>query len=479
MKIWRNTQLHTSDKYILITKVLLIVAIVPLLLLAFFSQPAADDYGQAYRVHAMGFWGAQHFWYTHMNGRFIYMAAFSIYITVLDLDNYWIFTWFIYGALLLSVYLLVHSLGSPWFSRKTIIWSSLAFILIYVSRLPILSEGFYWLSGAMAYQLGNILFILLIAILCLMFRTSSQCRCFIYTAIASLLAACIVAINEIFILPLFACLVLCILFLFCTKNQRSLFVLCIFLVSCISAYFVITAPGTLARSLNFPNRHQIWFSLSSSVGFAFGCFKQWAFDPIVLSSTLIFLPSVSKVANCITISEKTMKILIFFPIVWLCIFVFSFFPAFWALGGFPPERTLNSIFLFFILGWYPSISILTMHLVPLQKLDTIVSRHLRNAAMVIFLFSLFCFPNLYTAIKDLLFHAYPYHQEVKERIESTQKSVSENLGYVVIRPLKNRPVSLFSRNFEFKGDPENHWVDYDWELYWGLKVIFKDDSNIQ
>jgi len=471
--------IYLSDKYTSITKILLVVAIIPLLLLAFFSQPAADDYGQASRIRTMGFWGAQTFWYNNMNGRFIYMAISSVYTMIFGLSNYWLFTWLFYVILYLSVYVLLFSLGSKLFPRRTLMWCSLVFFLIYISRLPILSEAFYWFTGAITYQLGNILLILLIAIQYLIFRTSSQSRRLLYTIVASLLGAFTVAINEIFMVPVFAGLVLYMIFLLLRKNPCFFFVLCVFLICCISAYFVIRAPGTLNRSLNFPNRHQLWFSLSSSIGFAFGCFKRWAFDSIILSSTLLFLPSVSQIANRITISKKIGKILFFFPVVWLCIFIFSFFPAFWALGGFPPERTLNSIFLFFLLGWYPSISILTMCFVPLQKLDKIVSQHLRNAAMIIFLFSLFCFPNLYTAIKDLLFHAYPYHQEVQERIELTQKSVSENRGYVVIHPLKNRPISLFSRNFEFKGDPENHWVDYDWELYWGLKIVFEDDSSVQ
>jgi hypothetical protein len=98
--------------------------------------------------------------------------------------------------------------------------------------------------------------------------------------------------------------------------------------------------------------------------------------------------------------------------------------------------------------------------------------------MVVFILSLFGFPNLSTAVKDLFFHAYPYHQEVERRIELTEKSIAENKDIVVIFPLKNRPVSLFSSNFEFKGDPD-YWVDYDWELYWGLKVIVEEESNVQ
>ncbi len=462
----------------LIIKILLIIATLAFFLLAFFSQPAADDYGLVYRIESTHFWNAQVVLYNQLNGRLFYMFAFSIYTTIFGLSNYWIFTWLIYGSLFLSVYLLIYASGSGPLHKRTVIWSSLAFTLIYVNRVPILSEAFYWLSGAMTYQLGNILFILLIAILYLLFRTSSIYKRLIYTTIASFLGSFTVATNEIFMIPVFTCLILCMTFILINKNPLFFYVLSIFSISCISAYFVITAPGTYIRSLNFPNRHQLGFSLSSSFIYAFRFFRQWAFDPIVLSSTLLFLPSASQFANQIKLAKKGKRILPFFPIAWFFIFTFSFFPAFWALGKAPPDRTLNSIFLFFLLGWYPSVIILITLLLPQQKPETILPQHIRNAAMIIFLLSLFCFPNLSTAIKDLLFHAHPYHQEVKERIESTQKSVSENRGYVIIHPLKNRPVSLFSHNFEFKGNPD-HWVDYDWELYWGVKVIYQDEPDVQ
>ncbi|MBN2031172.1 hypothetical protein JW824_13140 [bacterium] len=474
-KIVKRLLLNNS---FLITKILLVIAILVFLLLAFFSQPAADDYGQIQRIQSTSFWNAQAVLYNHINGRFFYMFAFSIYTMIFGLSNYWIFTWLIYGSLFLSICLLISTSGSGLLHRRTLIWSSLTFLLIYVGRVILLSEAFYWLAGAMTYQLGNILFILFIAMLYLLFRASSPYKRLIYTTIGGLLGSFTVATNEIFLVPVFAGLILCMLSLVINKNPSFFYVLSIFLLSCISAYFVITAPGTHIRSLNFPNRHQIGFSLSSSFIYAFRFFRQWAFDPIVLSSTLLFLPSASQFTNQIKISKKGKKILPFLPVAWLFIFTFSFFPAFWALGNAPPDRTLNSIFLFFLLGWYPSVCILTILLLPRQKPDTILPQHIRNAAMIIFLLSLFCFPNLSTAIKDLLFHAHPYHQEVKQRIESTQKSVSENRGYVIIHPLKNRPVSLFSPNFEFRGNPD-HWVDYDWELYWGVKVIYQDESDVQ
>ena len=125
------------------------------------------------------------------------------------------------------------------------------------------------------------------------------------------------------------------------------------------------------------------------MSWAFGYFKQWGFDAIVLSSTILVLPFIVQISKRVTLTNVQKKMFVLFPIVWLGVFILSFFPTFWAIGGPPPKRVLNIILLLFLLGWYPSISIITLILIPNQKTNIIIPQYLKVAAKIIFFITLF------------------------------------------------------------------------------------------
>lgn len=466
--------LNQHKRGITIVKVLLLAALIPYLAIAFFSLPMADDWGMAHMVRAKGFWGAHHHWYQVDGGRYVGMGATSLYalITNLSPSLYWIAPWLMIFGSFFSFYFLLFAVGSQFFSRRTLGWGFLGLTLIYIARIPNIAEGYYWLMGSTCYTLGNILVLFMAGFLILHHRTASFRRRIIYTILSLICAAAAVGVNEILMLLMLICLIAYILFLFIRKHSNRHDVLIVFMITAICSVIVITAPGNAVRGSFYPDRHQFLFSLSSSLSWTFGFVKNWTCDALILSSTLLLLPFITRVSHHISIPVKSRKWLFLFPVFWLGLIVLSFFPGFWALGGPPPERAWNLTYFVFILGWYTCVVIYTLLLLPDTKPDTIIPRHVRVAATILFLIALFGFPTTYTAFKDLIFHARPYHREVSERIETSKQKAEENQDFVIIRPLVNRPSTLFSRIFEFKDDPE-YWVNANWGEYWGLKVIFK------
>ena len=457
-----------------LTIVLMLLSVIPYLAIGFFAHPIADDYGLAHEVRTRGFWEAHTHWYNNWTGRWLGMDVTSFFVMVTDISPswYWIVPWFMFMGTFVSFYLLLYALGTRYLPKTTLLWGSLGLTLIYTARVPTIAEGYYWLMGSTCYTLGNILVIFALALVGFMLRTPSPLRRWIYTLAASLLVVAAAGTNEVLMMLMVVGFAPFVLILFVGKNSVRFHMLMIFVFACIGAAIVILAPGNALRSEHFPMQHRLMFSVVSSIRDAFGYFKHWITDSLVLSSTLLLLPIVTKASSNVQIPKERRKIWLLFPLLWLILFVLSFFPTFWAMGIHPPERTLNLIYFLFLMGWYASVIILTLILLPERKTVVLVPRYLRTAANIVFLVSLLLLPNFYTAAKDLLSQARPYYKEIRQRVETTQRSVDGNLGYVNIRPLRHRPTTLFSRNFEFRDDPD-HWVNYDWERYWGLKVILE------
>lgn len=467
------------QKKIPVIKIALLISLIPYLAIAFFALPMADDWGMAYMVDAKGFWGTHSHWYQFDGGRYIGMGMTSVYAAMTNFSTqlYWTVPWLMILGTFLSFFFLLSAMASPFISGRKLAWGGLTLTAIYLARVPSITEGYFWLMGSTCYTLGNILVLFLAGLLILIHRTEIYKRRLLYTGIASLCAVAAVGVNEILMLLMVICLSVYMTYLFIQKHTDRTHVLFIFLVTAACAVFVITAPGNAVRGGHFPNRHQFWFSLTHSLNWTYGFVKTWVSDALILSSTALMLPFIAHVSHRISIPKNLRKWLFLMPIFWLGLVALSFFPGFWALGGPPPDRVWNLTFFLFIVGWYTCVIIYTLLLLPNQKPETILPQHFRTAAKGLFLIALLFFPNTYTAFKDLFFQARPYHQEVKERIETAKKSKEKNLDYMIVRPLVNRPATLFSHSFEFKNEEEfpEYWVNKNWGDYWGLKVIFRKD----
>jgi|GEM_PF-2493917 len=467
--------LNSWDKKLLfMTKAILVFMVVVYLAIAFFTHPIGDDYGMAHVVKKMGFWPAQKDWYVNWSGRFTGVAVTSFWVMITDLSPYlyWPVPWFMILGTFLSFSFLLVTLGSSWFPKKMLIWGGLALTLICMSRMPLISEGYYWLMGSTCYTLGNILVVTIIALIVRMHHTPSHGRRLLYTVLAGFLVIPATGTNEVLMMLMVIGTAPFVLLHFVTKNSKRYYLLAIFVVILIGAALVIFTPGNAVRTKNFYGHHRLLFSLSSSFSYAFLFFKYWVTDAVVLTSTLLLLTFIPQISRHVVIPPERKKLWMLFPLYWLILFVIAFFPTYWAMGLNPPMRTINLIHLLFLMGWYGSVIVITLLLPPKDEPMTIVPRPLRMAANIIFVFALLVFPNFSTALTDLLFKAYPYHQEVIQRVEDTRKSVEANREYVIIHPLRHRPSTLFSKNFEFRDDP-NHWVNYDWERFWNIKVILE------
>lgn len=154
------------------------------------------------------------------------------------------------------------------------------------------------------------------------------------------------------------------------------------------------------------------------------------------------------------------------------------FPAWWAMGGWPPARTLDAIYFLFLVGWYLSIGALTIRLLQRDKMALLLQADRTPGAVILLLLSvLFSFAvlqsNAFKGLKTDLFDlAEPYHEYMTQRytlIEAAQQNGLRNL--VVPDYTGEYPRSLYFN--DIMPDPE-HWRNVCYADYFELESIRRE-----
>lgn len=228
-----------------------LVLVLPFFILTFYNNPSIDDYSFVFLVKTMGFWGAQHNWYTTWTGRYSSMFILSLHPLLLEsLILYKIISVFIIFFTIHAFYRLVSFLYSkPTFVIKLII--SIIFSFAFFSGMPSVVQGLYWEPGSITYQLANILLLyLIINVIRLIIAPNKQVS-FSKLGISYFLIIVIGGLNETSMLLM----VVLLLFLtgidFLLRRKINFTLLTFMATAVISALIVLLAPGNKGREASF------------------------------------------------------------------------------------------------------------------------------------------------------------------------------------------------------------------------------------
>ena len=217
--------------------------------LAFFNHPHSDDYLLGYFRASKNFWQLQRELYMTWQGRYFTNLLIPGWVSYsLQQNLYWLHPLF----LLLASFLALRDLVKQWananqlsLAKGPLFFISSLLLLTMIFTMPSVQEGYYWLTGALAYQPG---FILLLLIVSLYFRMASlppqKRRGYLWLAVfLSVLLA-----GSIEIVLLIALLLL--LYWWCFVNRRDLRkeMLVITAVVLLGSLITMFAPGTLNRT---------------------------------------------------------------------------------------------------------------------------------------------------------------------------------------------------------------------------------------
>jgi hypothetical protein len=408
-----------------------------LLALAFFNHPSADDFNYSVVVRQYGFWGAQYYWYTQYCGR--YFSTFLLSLNPLTVGSFMIYKLMSFVLIIISFssfYLFVNKL----FNKSKItekLYITFFVFFSFILMMPSLTEGYYWFTGAYSYQTGNIMTLFLFALLISNNEKPSRWK-FILSAIV---VAFLAGTNEYSLLFLVLMLLLINIISFLRFKKVNYYYLTLFIISVIGFLVDYFAPGNTYRASFDPGKHQFLFSLKSSLIQAVDVLSHWWWIGIliigaafIIASGKVYEKSKSRFES-IYLNPFLVLIIIFATVA------AGFFPCYWSLGLYPPLRSINNIYFYFIIGSVYT-GICSAIFVKNAGVKIPGLQYLQIVIPLLLIIYLFRYPNninnAYHDLKDGV--ASGFNNELNERYN---KMRTDECKICPVEKLKNKPKTLY------------------------------------
>ena len=341
--------------------------------------------------------------------------------------------------------------------------AALLITLLYLQIMPSLSNGIYWYTGAVTYQTAIILTLIYCNFLTQYHQQNFLVNKSIHIPLIILLAIAIVGCNETALLYLL--LLHSILFLFYRSKWMNIF----FAIAITASLFVIISPGNDARSIQFINTHQLFYSLKMSVLQCARFAVTWISSPALFIASLLLAPYLIRSAN--QLNKKDKYLLLKTVIVLLLLIFASAFPAYWYMGMLGQHRTVNVACFFFIPVWF----LLWMFFLKKYSNQKIVSDIIGASHKYrLLLFLLFIVASVFSRngflVSSDLYNgtAKNYNQEITERNKIFELARANNSALCEVDSLKNIPQSIY--NFDITAN-ENDWMNRGTAAYFGINKV--------
>jgi hypothetical protein len=437
----------------------LAAALLPFFLLAAFCHPSGDDFWLTNLVREKGIWQAQWEIRQAWSGRYASMFLGSINPLVFgSFAAYKALAFLLLGLLALAMgYLVDAFLGRPRaFGPAALL--TLAFLVLYLGFMPVVSQVVYWMSGSLSYQVAHI---------ALLFLLGRQLRPAPAGGLLTdgLLVLFIAGLNETAMALLFYLLAGLVLLSRRATGRWSGSLVALLALTALGAALVVLAPGNAVRSAAYPGQGQLLFSLAYAGAVALNNSLNWLTFGPVLVFTILFVPFAFRMPAWPRSWQQIHPV--FTWLFWYGALVCCFFVSYYSKGGPAPPRVQNTMYLVFLVGWFGNI------------LHTVQFLAARGWAMlawpryVVLLLWLLAFVWLWqsprshipTAWSDLVSgRAARYDREMKARYAGLRRSSCQ---VCPIRAVKNIPATIF-----FEEIPaDTTWKNRYFSEYFGKKLM--------
>ncbi len=436
------------------------MALLPFLVLCFFAHPGGDDFNYACRSASAGLQENLKADYFHWNGRYISnILVFQNPMHLSGLGLYRLAPLILIIATLLTIKWTVGTFFSNLKSGATWLIAGLT-TSIFLSTMPIISEGIYWYTGAYTYHLSCLIALFygtwLFRFMDKRYFIGKQLDLFGLTLLIFLLCG----FCEVTTLILFWSHLIAFFYLFKQKNH-SWFVP--ILLACILGFVVMVfAPGNAVRAAHFTDNHDLsyslWMTFAQSVRFII----TWFANPVFVLGLVCLLVYYEKYRNKYTDRLRISPLL---GVSVLVLIMFScIFPAYWGTGILGQHRTLNVAY-FFVIVW------VVVAIISLLNEGRISLRKIKNTAFTrwvfpVMLLSLLIAPNYKNAITDWFAgDLHQYDQQMTERYELLETCPE----HCELPGITAKPTGLFL--YEISDDHKS-FVNEGWACFHGKKTVF-------
>ena len=464
------------DLYLNIILIALFIILIPYVILAFFSVPAADDFGQAARSLDLGILGFLKQRYLNWNGRYSSDLVISIYNVIghkfsqyFLIKFFWIVPLSIISLYLISNYIFISLITDSNKIKFKLVYSLI--IVISILTNTEVSSTVFWLAGGAAYGLANSLFIVSLGII-------------IYTLYIDNKSLSLVTINLLLILFInglsettmvsYTTLILIIsvlnIIILSRSSTRSFLLTntAYSAVALISAFIVYLAPGNLIRSSVDGSSYyarNFLFSIKKSLLYTFDNVFHWV-NPLWFCLVILLVFLVAKVFTIQRVSIwKNRKI---FPIIitsLIAALYMSYFVRCYSLGSEGPLRSNSVSYTIFLI----ITILLSLYLGVNLNLASLVS-YVKTDKIFISIVTIFCCLSVgvnYQLLKhdflNLKRH-YEYYQTIYPLVIKAKASDD-----IKLRREPRVKILRFNKNYLTKD--KEHWINKAFSRYFNLNSV--------
>ena len=447
-------------------------------MLAQYAQPSSDDFCMASGVNDNGL--TAHLWnhYLEWSGRYTGNALYAVYPLVTDLfDGYSYIPAIVIAALFLATVFFLSTLFSTAFYARPVLLASLCFVCVYLLGMMSPASGLYWMAGAFTYQTANVLFLVTLGLMLrLSRRQKNSSKYFMLLSVLLMVVVIAIGANETGMLAITAVALLGVLIHL--RSGRAILWpwMVILAVSLVCFDVVYFSPGNAIRAADFPFRHDLSRSINGSFSVGLEILWIWISNPVLIISTLLAPFAVIRLlqlsGRSFAVSGRLIAALL------VCTFAMPVvlqFPAWWAMGGWPPARTVDAIYFLFLLSWFVTVGAITIRYLYAGESSAMMQPYHPYAAVaVLALSALFSFAAVeskaYKLAKTDLFQlARPYHDYLSKRYEQIEQALANDRRYLVVADYQQEYPSTIFFN-DIMHDPE-HWRNVCYADYFGFEKI--------
>jgi hypothetical protein len=466
-----------SKRHTWLFLVFLLCLFIPYIYISQYANPVADDFVYGARGKANALLSLQLPEYLNWNGR--YFSNMLVFINPIAYNSFLIYK-------LLPVVLIALIVLSTFFFFKVIMGKQQAnlqsFIIallissLFLYQMPILSEGIYWYTGAITYQLATVVAITYITMLMLytqerLFLKSKVSHIFLLT----LLLIVGIGFNEIHMIAfvLFGCISLFVLI----KNKlqnKSLFTY-LLVITLVFSSIMFFAPGNEHRASMATNNHRFLYSVLLACAQTIRFFLEWmsSIPLLVLSFLYYFLNR--KLSENNHLFSVSFYLSPFYSIVMLFGVIFiAVFPPYWATGMLGQHRTVNVAYYLFLIVWFINLTVCFNCYKNDLSVVKPLNKQIQTVLLMVTVTAMFFSKNGYDLLTDILYgKARAYDEQMTARY-TLLKSTADT---VYFHSIQDPPRSLFL--YDVTDDPAN-WLNRAYTMYFECtdKVIIKKDWAI-
>ena len=453
-------------------------------LLGQYSHPSSDDFCMASGVNDHGL--VNYLWqhYLEWSGRYTGNALYAIYPVIFGLfDGYK----FIPAVVLLVFFLATAFFLSTLFRvsiyARPVSLFSLCFVCVYLLGMTSPASSLYWMAGVLSYQSANILFFVMLGLMIqLADRQKNAEPSFNLFVVLLLVLVFAIGANETSMLAVTGLALLGFV-----VHLRSGWVklkpwLVILVISLVCFSVVYFSPGNVIRAADFPLRHDLSRSIIGSLSVGLQILWLWVSNPVLIVSSFLAPFAISSLyllsARSFAVSKTMIAILV---IATFSMPVLLQFPAWWAMGGWPPARTIDAIYFLFLVGWYLSIGAYTVRCLCQGKWQSIIQPYKPATVIVLLLLTglvtaAVLKSRAYQLARSDLFHlAQPYHNYLNARYKQIEHAKAKARRYLDVPDYQQEyPRTIFFN--DIMQNP-NHWRNVCYADYFGLEKIKREKTE--